>query len=65
MHVFVAYLHEDRTGVGKQIARDRKAVAQIGEIAMDAIAPRITKGFDLFRLAGDVAYFTSRLVVDH
>jgi hypothetical protein len=35
MHVFVPDLHEDRAGLGQQIARDGEAVAQIREIRVN------------------------------
>ena len=41
-------------GFGQQVSGDSEAVAQIGEVGVDAIAPGITKGFDLFRFAGDM-----------
>ena len=55
MHVFIADLHEDGTGFGEQIAGDGEAVAEVGKIAVDAVAPGVAEGFDLLRLAGDVA----------
>jgi hypothetical protein len=37
-----------------KIAGDGEAVAQVGEVAVDAVAPGVAEGFDLLRLAGDV-----------
>ena len=54
MHILVADLHEDRTRLGQQIAGDGEPIAEVGEIAVDAVAPGVAKGFDLLRLAGDV-----------
>ena len=54
MHILIADLHEDRAGIGKQIARDGEPVAQVGEIAVDAVAPCVAERLDLLRLAGDV-----------
>src|SRR5690242_14158376 len=55
MHVFIADLHEDRTRIGEEIAGDSEAVAEVREIAVDTVTPRVAEGFDLLRLAGDVA----------
>src|SRR5438034_521595 len=55
MSILVADLHENAAGIGKKVACDGKAIAEIGEVAMDAIAPSVPEGFDLLRLAGDVA----------
>ena len=54
MHIFVADLDEDGAGVGEQIAGDGEAVAKVGEVGVDAVAPGVAEGFDLFGLAGDV-----------
>ena len=54
MHILIADLHEDGAGVGEQIAGDGEPVAQVGEVAVDAVAPGVAEGFDLLRLAGDV-----------
>ena len=54
MHIFIADLDEDRTRISQQIARDGKTVAQVGQIGVDAVAPGVAEGFDLFGLAGDV-----------
>jgi hypothetical protein len=55
MHIFIPDLHEDGAGVSEKIAGNRETVTQIGEIAMDTVAPGVAEGFDLFRLSGDVA----------
>ena len=52
--IFIADLHEDRAGIGEQIAGDGEAVAKVGEIGVDAVAPGVAEGFDLLGLAGDV-----------
>src|SRR6201987_5249455 len=44
----------DRAGVGEEVAGDGQAVAQIGQVGVDAIAPGVAEGFDLLGLAGDV-----------
>ena len=54
MDVFVANLDEDRAGVGEQVAGDGQAVAQIGQVGVDAVAPGVAEGFDLLGLAADV-----------
>ena len=52
--IFIADLHEDGAGIGEKIAGDGEAVAQVGEVAVDAVAPGVAEGFDLLGLAGDV-----------
>jgi hypothetical protein len=42
-------------GIGEEIAGDGEPVAQVGEVAVDAVAPSVAEGFDLLGLAGDVA----------
>ena len=54
MDIFIADLHEDGAGIGEQIAGDGEPVAQVGEVAVDAVAPGVAEGFDLLGLAGDV-----------
>jgi hypothetical protein len=52
--ILIADLHEDGAAVGEQVARDGEAVAQIGEVGVDAVAPGVAQGLDLLGLAGDV-----------
>ena len=54
MHIFVPYLYEDRSALRQQIAGHSQTVAQVGEVGVDAVAPSVTKCFDLLRFAGDV-----------
>src|SRR5262245_22242808 len=54
MNIFVADLHDEGTRLGEQIASYGEAVAEVSEIAVDAVAPSVAEGFDLLRLAGDV-----------
>jgi hypothetical protein len=54
VHILIADLHEDRAGLGEQIAGDGQPVAQVGEVAVDAVAPGVAERFDLLRLARDV-----------
>ena len=54
MNVSVPDLHEDRAAFGQQIARHGQAVAQVGEVGVDAVAPGVAEGLDLLRLARDV-----------
>src|SRR5581483_11993546 len=54
MYVLIADLHKHRTRIREQIASHRKPVAQIGEVAMDAIAPGVAEGFHLFRFTGNL-----------
>jgi hypothetical protein len=60
VHVLVTDLHENGPAVGEQVAGDGKPVAQIGEIRVDAVAPGVAEGFDLFGLAGDVVLVAVR-----
>ena len=57
MDVFVADLDEDAAAVGEEVAGDGEAVAEVGEVAVDAVAPGVAEGFDLFGFAGDVFGF--------
>ena len=54
MHILIANLDKDRARLGQQIAGDGEAVAQVGEVGVDAIAPGIAEGAHLFRFAGDM-----------
>ena len=54
MDIFIANLHEDGAGIGEEIAGDGEPVPQVGEVAVDAVAPGVAEGFDLLGLAGDV-----------
>ena len=54
MDVLVADLDEDRARLGEQVARDRQPVAQVGEVAVDAVAPGVAERLDLLGLARDV-----------
>jgi hypothetical protein len=54
MYVFLAYLQEDRPGFGQQVPGNREPVAQVGQVAMNPVAPRVTERLDLFGLARDV-----------
>ncbi|AEO46714.1 hypothetical protein F11_01220 [Rhodospirillum rubrum F11] len=54
MHVLVADLDEDRAAIGQQVAGDGQAIAQIGQIGVNAIAPCVAEGPDLFGFAGNV-----------
>src|SRR3546814_5294604 len=54
MHILIANLHKDAAAVGQQIPRHGEPVAQISEVAVDAVAPGVAKGFDLLGFAGDV-----------
>ncbi len=54
MDIFIADLNEDGAGIGQKIAGDGEPVAQVGEIAVNSVAPGVAEGLDLLRLAGDV-----------
>ena len=54
MHVLITDLHEDRATVREQVAGHGQAVAQVGEVGVDAVPPGVAEGLDLLRLAGDV-----------
>ena len=57
MDIFVSDLHEYRTAIGEQITCHGQAVAQVGEVGVDAVAPCVSERLDLLRLAGDVFGF--------
>ena len=54
MHVLVPDLHKHRAALGQQLPRRRQTVAQIRQIGMDPVAPRVPKRLHLLRLAGHV-----------
>jgi len=54
MHVLITDLHKDAAGFGKQFAGQQQAVAQVGEVGMDAHFPGIAEGADLLWLGGQV-----------
>ena len=54
MDIFIADLHEDGAGISEEIAGDGEPIPQVGEVAVDAVAPGVAEGFDLLGLAGDV-----------
>ena len=54
MDIFITDLYEDGAGISEEIAGDSDAVAEIGEVAVDAIAPSVAECFNLFWLSGDV-----------
>ena len=54
MDILVADLHEYGAGVGQQVAGHGEAVAQVGQVGVDAVAPSVPESPDLLRLAGDV-----------
>src|SRR5437879_2557366 len=54
MDVFIANLHEYGTRIGEQIPCNGEPVAEVREVTVDAVAPRIAEGFDLLRFAGYV-----------
>src|SRR2546425_517890 len=55
MNIFIADLDEDGAGIREQIAGHGEAVAEVGEVAVDAVAPGVAEGLDLLGLARDVA----------
>src|SRR5579864_8132391 len=54
MDIFIADLDKNGAGIGEQIPCDRETVSEIGEIAVDPVAPRVAKRLDLLRLSCDV-----------
>ena len=54
MHILVPDLHEDAAALGEQVAGGGEAVAEVGEVAVDAQLPGVAEGLDLLRLAGQV-----------
>ena len=51
MNILIANLYKNATRISKQLMCHREAIAQVRQIGMDALAPSITIGFDLFGLA--------------
>ena len=41
MHILIPNLHKDRPGISQQIPRHGQAVAQVGEVRVNAIAPSL------------------------
>lgn len=56
MYVFITNLDDNGAGFCQEISGDCQAITQIGQIAMDAIAPGVSESFHLLGLAGDVVY---------
>ena len=54
MDVFVSDLDEDASGLREEVPGDGEAVAQVGEVGVDAELPGVAEGFDLLDLAGGV-----------
>src|SRR5690348_5557803 len=52
--ILIADLDEDRSGLSQKVTRNGDAIAQVGKVAVDAVAPSVAKGFDLFWLASDL-----------
>ena len=63
VNIFIPDLHKDGAGIGEEISGDGEAVAEVGEVAVDAVAPGVAEGFDLLRLAGDVVGLAVRYFV--
>ena len=51
MNILIADLDEDAAAFGEEVARDCEAVAEVGEVGMDAEFPGVAEGADLFGLA--------------
>ena len=54
MDVFLADLHEAASALVQQLAREQQAVAQVGQVGVDAELPGVPEGADRLRLAGQV-----------
>jgi len=52
--VLIADLHENAAALGEQLPRQQQAVAQVGEVGVDAQLPSVPEGADLLRLGGQV-----------
>ena len=52
--VFITDLYEDGTGISEEIAGDGEAVAEVGEVAVNTVAPRIPERLHLLWLTGNV-----------
>jgi hypothetical protein len=51
MHILIANLHEDGAGIREEIAGNGEAVAEVGQVAVDTVAPSVAEGLDLLGLA--------------
>jgi hypothetical protein len=56
MQILIADLHEDAAGIGEEFAGHRQAVAQVGEVRVDAERPGVAVRLDHFRFAGEVLF---------
>ena len=54
MHILITNLHKHAPAVGQQFPRQQQAVAQIGQVGMDAQFPGVPESFDHLRLLGQV-----------
>src|SRR6516225_3076980 len=54
MDVLLTDLNKNTASFGEQIPGHGEPVAEVGEVAMDAVAPGVAERLDLLRLAGDV-----------
>jgi hypothetical protein len=54
VNILVSDLYEDGASLGHQISRHSQAIPQIRQVAVNPIAPSITKRPHLLRLTGDV-----------
>ena len=54
MDILISDLHEDGTRIDEQISGHSEAVAEISEVAVDAVAPSVAEGLYLFWFTGDV-----------
>ena len=52
--VFIADLNEYGAAAGEQVSGDGQAVAQVGEVRVDAVSPSVSERFDLLGFSGDV-----------
>lgn len=54
MHVLISDLDKNRAGWGNQVAGDRQAISQVGQIRVNAVPPGVPERFHLLRLARNV-----------
>src|SRR5438105_11427260 len=57
MEVLFSNLHKYAPALGEQLASGGEAVAEVGQVGMDAELPGVAEGFDLLGLAGEVFGF--------
>lgn len=56
MQILIGDLHKDTPRIGQQFLAEDQAVAQVGEVGVDAEGPGVAVGLDHLGLPGEVAF---------